>query len=344
MGKTYLAGLLAIMLLPACLPATAALSEKAGQLQYENGKADPNVIPYPDSTLQTVTARMWQAVTQEPTVLEGPAFDDRGNLYLTDTFHGKVLKIDGDRKITTIMASKDFAPCAVAIARDGRLFVAAAAFNGHGGQIFSMAPDGSDVRVHISAAQGFRPNDIVFDKNGGLYFTDARGDSGNPEGGVYYLSPDLQTVTPVLKHLTGGNGIALSPDGKTLWVVEFSAGVLHRLIMQDATHISPFGETVAYRFNSPAPDSMKADSDGNLYIALHGQGRVIVLNSNATAIGQIVIPGREKGRYLRTANMAIRPGTREIYILSSNDPQLNDGGAVFTAGAFAPAEKRGDEK
>jgi lactonase len=132
-------------------------------------------------------------------------------------------------------------------------------------------------------------------------------------------------VTPVLTHLTGGNGIALSPDGKTLWVVEFSA-------------IQPFGETVAYRFNSLAPDSMKADSDGNLYVALHGQGRVIVLNPKATAIGQITIPGRESGNYLRTANMAIRPGTREVYIVSSNDPELKTGGAIFTAEGFASAE------
>ncbi len=35
-----------------------------------------------------------------------------------------------------------------------------------------------------------------------------------PKGGVYYVAPDLRTVTPVLPHLVMANGVALSPDGK----------------------------------------------------------------------------------------------------------------------------------
>jgi len=333
MKKTFLSALLIAALMP-------SLTQAAGsELTYPNGKNDVNIIPFPDSQLQTAQARLWKVITPDTTVLEGPSFDRHQNLYLTDTFHGKVLRITPDKKISVVHASKDFAPCATAIAHDGRLYVAEVAFSGKGGKIVSMNPDGSDVRTVVGIDKGLNPNDMVFDQHGGLYFTDARGDSGNPTGGVYYVSPNEHTVTPVLLHLSGGNGIALSPDGKTLWVIEFSAGVLHRLMLQDATHIQPFGETVAYRFNSPAPDSMKVDSDGNLYVALHGQGRIIVLNRNATPVGQITIPGREQGHYLRTANMAIRPGSRDIYILSSNDPDLKSGGAVFIAQGFASAEK-----
>jgi len=122
-----------------------------------------------------------------------------------------------------------------------------------------MQLDSSDRNTVFGAEKGILPNDMVFDKQGGLYLTDARVDSGNPTGGVYYLSPDQKQLTPLLTHLSGGNGIALSLDGKTLYVIEFSAGVLHRLVLQDATHIQLFGETVAYRFNSPAPDSIKVD-------------------------------------------------------------------------------------
>jgi len=323
--------------------AVPTLALPAG-LNYPNGKAEPNVIPFPDSQLLTAEAKLWTVVTKDTTVLEGPAFDKSGNLFLTDTMHGKVIRIDANKNISNVLTSKEFAPCAVAVDKDGRLFVAVVYFDGKKGKIFSIDADGKNIRTVVDADQGFLPNDMVFDQNGGLYFTDARGDSGNPAGGVYYVSPDHKNITPVIRHLSGGNGIALSPDGKMLWVVEFSAGVLHRLVLKDATTVAPFGETVAYRFNSPAPDSMKADADGNLYIALHGQGRVIVLNRNATAIGQIIIPGRDEGKYLRTANMAIRPGTREIYILSSNDPELKTGGAIFKSQGFSQAEKmRSDE-
>ncbi|MFU2317098.1 SMP-30/gluconolactonase/LRE family protein [Rahnella sp. PCH160] len=101
------------------------------------------------------------------------------------------------------------------------------------------------------------------------------------------------------------------------------------------TTIAPYGETVAYPFNSPAPDSMKADSDGNLYIALHGQGRVIVLNRNAIPIGQITIPGRDEGNYLRTTNLAIKQGERDVYITASSDMNNKNGSGIFKVSGFA---------
>jgi sugar lactone lactonase YvrE len=95
--------------------------------------------------------------------------------------------------------------------------------------------------------------------------------STEPKGGVYYVSPDFGRITPVLPHLAMANGIALSPDGKELWVTEFSRNLLHRVALADATTIAPFGTAVAYHFTGPAPDSMRADSDGNLYVAMYGQ-------------------------------------------------------------------------
>ncbi|MCH1924213.1 SMP-30/gluconolactonase/LRE family protein [Shewanella sp. C32] len=334
MKRTLMAGCIALSLLPALASAADT------QLNYPAGHADANIIPYPDNQLQTVQAELWQPITDDATLLEGPAFDGQGNLYLTDLYHGQIVKVDNQKNNTIVFHSKEYAPCSIAIRKDGKLVVAAVAFDGSKGKIFVMNPDGSDIQTIVATDKGFRPNDMVFDQHGGIYFTDASGDSGNPVGGVYYVSPDASSVTPILKNLSGGNGIALSPDGKTLWVVEFSAGVLHRLLMQDATHIRAFGENVAYRFNGLVADSMKADSDGNLYIALHGQGRVIVLNKNATPIGQITLAGREQGHNLRSTNLAIKPGTRELYITSSNDEALKTGGAVFKAYGFAPAIKQ----
>jgi lactonase len=36
---------------------------------------------------------------------------------------------------------------------------------------------------------------------------------------------------------------------------------------------------------------MRADADGNLYVAIYGQGRVLVFNKNGLPIGQILLPG-----------------------------------------------------
>lgn len=314
---------------------SAAWANSTQELHYVKGETSPYQIPYPDRHLQTVQAKKWLQVTQSPTVLEGPAFDKNNTMLFTDVFNGRILKVEDSQHLSTLLHDDAIFPSAIAVRKDGKIFIAATNRDGSGGQIFLIDADGKNRTVILPASRGYLPNDMTFDNQGGLYFTDARGNSGDPSGGVYYLSPEMQTLKPVLQHLTGANGLALSPDGKTLWVVEFSSGVLHRLMLKDAATLEPFGETVAYRFNSPAPDSMKADSDGNLYIALHGQGRVIVLNRNAVPIGQITIPGRENGDFLRTSNVIIKPGSRDIYITSASDMSKTTGSAIFKSQAFA---------
>ena len=291
-------------------------------------------IPEADRHLPTAEAEKWLQITNDATVLEGASFDHAGNMLLTNVFRGQILKVGPQRRHAILFEDSQLEPSATSVADNGFIYVAAGHKDGSGGEIFRIDSDGHDRQIILSADKGYLPNDMIVDKQQGIYFTDARGNSGDLSGGVYYISPDRKTLSPVLTHLSGGNGIALSPDGHTLWVVEFSAGVLHRLVMKNATKIAPFGETVAYRFNSPAPDSMKADDEGNLYIALHGQGRIIVLNRNATPAGQITIPGRMKGEYLRTANLAIKPGSHEMYILSSSDAEHNAGAAIFKSMAI----------
>jgi lactonase len=180
---------------------------------------------------------------------------------------------------------------------------------------------------------GIMPNDLVFDAQGGFYFTDFRGASTDPNGGVYYVASDLGTITPVLPHLAMANGVALSPDGKELWATEFSRNLLHRVELATATTVAPFGSAIAYHFTGPAPDSMRADADGNLYVAMYGQGRVLVFNRNGIPIGQVLLPGREQGHNLRSTSMAIRPGTEDVYIVT-NDAAGGRGATIFHAHAF----------
>jgi sugar lactone lactonase YvrE len=49
---------------------------------------------------------------------------------------------------------------------------------------------------------------------------------------------------------------------------------------------------------------MRADADGNLYVAMYGQGRVMVFNKNGLPIGQVLLPGRRDGHNLRSTSMA----------------------------------------
>ena len=93
---------------------------------------------------------------------------------------------------------------------------------------------------------------------------------------------------------------------------------------------------VTYQFTGPAPDGARVDSEGNVYVAISGQGRVMVFNRNGLPIGQIVLPDRDKGRNLKSTSLAIRPGHRELFIVANSGTEPG-GAMIFRSGAFAPA-------
>ncbi len=326
-------------LIAAC--ATAGTQAQQGveavhELAYDAATRGPVPIPPSERGLQTVAAELWLKVSDDALVLEGPAFDRDGNLLFCDVTGRRVLRATPDRRLSTVASLDALGPGGIALHRDGHVFIAAMDFGKGAGAIVSVASDGSGSREVVPTGAGYMPNDLVFDAQGGFYFTDFRGTSTDPKGGVYYVAPDLKTVTPVLPHLTMANGVALSPDGRTLWVTEFGRNLLHRVELADATTPAPFGTTVAYHFTGPAPDSMRADSDGNLYVALYGQGRVLAFNRNGIPIGQVLLPGRDAGHNLRSTSMALRPGTDELLVVA-NDGEGGQGSAIFRAGAFATA-------
>lgn len=316
----------------------AQATESAPVLSYPAAGRQLQAIPAPDKDLPTVTAALWMQVSDKGLQLEGPSFDRAGNLLFVEVFGGQVLKVDSQRKLSVVVPKNQLGSAGLAIHKDGRLFVAGLGNFQDTGNLTAYNPDGSGKQVIIPGSKHYLVDDLVFDNAGGFYFTDFRGTSTEPTGGVFYVPEDGKTIVPILPKMAIANGIALSPDGKTLWVTEFATGLLHRIELKDAKTIAPFGEAVVYRFNGPSPDSMRVDEDGNLYVAMYSQGRVLVLNPNGTPIGQILIPGRDDGHFLRSTSLAIRPETNEIYLVT-NDGNLGEGSAIFKAQGFAKALK-----
>jgi lactonase len=305
-------------------------------LTYDAQTRGPVPIPPSERSLQTVIAEPWFKVSNGEMVLEGPAFERNGNLLFCDVSGRRVLRLTPDKQFTTVTTLDDVAPGGIAVHKDGRIFIAALNLTQGTGMIASVKPDERAQQTIVAKSAGFMPNDLVFDSNGGLYFSDFRGISTEPKGGAYYLSPDLKTITPVLLHLAMANGIALSPDGRQLWITEFARNLLHRVELENATTIAPIGTSIPYHFIGPAPDSMRTDADGNVYVAIYGQGRVLAFNKNGIPIGQVLLPGREEGHNLESTSMAIRPGTNDLFIVTS-DARRGQGATIFHAETFAKA-------
>jgi gluconolactonase len=72
------------------------------------------------------------------------------------------------------------------------------------------------------------PNDLVFDKSGGVWFTDFGKDlpRSRDKSGLYYARPDGSKAVEVYYGSTGYNGVGLSPDESTVYVAETMVGRL----------------------------------------------------------------------------------------------------------------------
>ncbi|MEN1968363.1 SMP-30/gluconolactonase/LRE family protein [Lentibacillus sp. N15] len=306
-------------------------------LYYEGESKNAVPLLSGESHLQTVTAEPWLKISDEGLQLEGLCFNREGDLFLLEVFGGQVFRVDlPEKKVANVFKSKKSHPAAVKIHKNGRLFLCYLGDFSSTGGIFSVDSDGSNMENIVPDSTEYCIDDLVFDSKGGFYFTDFRGYSTDLKGGVYYVSPDFKTVTPIIQNMAVANGVALSTDEKILWVTETNANRLHRIeLMDDGVTIAPFGASIPYYFTGhEGPDSCCIDSDDNLYVAMYGQGRVLVFNKSGYPIGQILIPGRDKGHMLRSTHPAFIPGTNEL-IICSNDIDSGGGSWLYTCKGFA---------
>lgn len=311
------------------LLALALVSPCAGQA------SNPVPTPASEQALPTQIAEEWLVESPANNILEGAIMDREGNLLFCDISKKSVLRLDHDKKISTVVELPELAAGGLALHEDGRIFMAALDLDAGKGAILAWSPDAKKLETIIAPEAGYWPNDLVLAPDGGFYFSDFRGNSTSPQGGVYYVSPDYRQIIPVFANLAQANGVALSPDGKTLWATEFAKNRLHRADLKGVASIPPVGSSIPYYFTGPAPDSMRVDSQGNVYVAIYGQGRVLIFNRLGIPIGQILLPDREKGLNLLCTSLAIQPGGNDLFIVSSNS-EKDKPARIFRAKSLAP--------
>ena len=306
-------------------------------------------IPPSEKNLPTVVAEKFFHVSDaNHNTLEGLCFDRTGeNLYFVDCMEkNAVMRLNVETKKLTEIIRLTGEPqvSAVKIHKDGRIFIACCSHDWiKAGCVIACNPDGSnpvkiiDEDARKGGLKGYVVDDMVFDSKGGFYITDFIGWTTDPTGGVYYVSPDYKTITPVITNMAAPNGVALSPDESILWVTETLTGRVIRIALNpDGITYPAFGTAVVYHTTGwLGPDSIHTDADGNVYAACYGQARVMIFNSSGWPIGQVLLPDREKGLWIHSSHAVVRPGTQDLYICSAGI--RNEGTAIFRAGVFAGA-------
>lgn len=183
--------------------------------------------------------------------------------------------------------------------RDGRLMPAGRSSDNAGGRIDRIDPVHGRVEMLYGSAKGLKlsaPNDLVFDGQGGFYFTDHGHvtDQAQEHGSVWYARADGREIRQILGRLSAPNGIALSPDGRTLYV----ALTLERQVLA-FTILAPGRVTPTDAFAAPIAadlpgrryiDSMKVEADGSLCMAMLVEGGVRTFVPFGQEIGFVPVP------------------------------------------------------
>ena len=174
------------------------------------------------------------------------------------------------------------------------------AFNAMGDrQVVRIEADGRRT-VLASRFEGKRlnsTNDLVFKKNGSLYFTDPpsglRGRNDDPKkelpfNGVYLLKDG--TLQLLAKDLANPNGIALSPDERILYVNSSADRKIYRFDVRadDTVANGRLLVDMSTETQPGVPDGMKVDERGNLYST--GAGGIWVISPEGTHLGTLVFP------------------------------------------------------
>lgn len=278
------------------------------------------------------------------TLLEGPTFDDEGNLLLVDVTApargDKVMCIDLDSDRATRFHTDDESAFTSAQwgPNDDRLYLTDYA----GGRIISVGSDGDDAKTVFEGDVGGRqmhPDDLAFDSDGNLFVSDSAATAypgAEPAGRVIRIDADSSGATVLAKRQPNPNGISLGPDDDELWVSQLDADRIDRLLLNDDHTAVTTGHTAFHIDGGAAQtDSNGIDAEGNVYQAMHGIPEIRVHSRHGQHLATVRIPDGEDELESAT-NIAIRPGTDDAYVTVSGP----EGGFVYRFDALGEGTRQ----
>jgi gluconolactonase len=212
--------------------------------------------------------------------LEGPVFDDNGSLYVTDIPFGRVFRID-PRGEWELVAQWDGEPNGMKFLNATELLVT----DYRNGLMVVDSRSGA-VRPYLGRrnTESFKGlNDLCFDSQGNLYFTD-QGQTGlhDPTGRVYRLSPSGR-LDLLLSNVPSPNGLVLSQDEKFLFVAVTRGNCVWRMPLLADGGVSKTGQFFT-SYGPSGPDGLAMDGSGRLLVANPGLAYVWVLNHRAEPV------------------------------------------------------------
>jgi gluconolactonase len=236
---------------------------------------------------------------------EGPSQGPDGRIYLVEMIDNAISRFGPDGRREKF-AAIDGTPAATAWGTDGAIYVtnngglaieggrpAGKSDPNTGGSIDRVSPDGSVERLYLEC-EGVpldAPNDLVFDPEGGFYFTDP--EHGNlfdeapmPKGHVYWATTDGATIRRVATGYDSSNGIAITNDASTLLVCETLTARIWAHEIRGPGELGP-RRLYAQLPEAHLPDGCALDSEDHLIVAAVTAGALVHVGPGGEVIERI---------------------------------------------------------
>ena len=235
---------------------------------------------------------------------EGPVwFGDARHLLVSDIPNDRILKWEEETGAVSVYRRPSAYANGNTRDRQGRLVTCE-----HGGRRVTRTEHDGAITVLMDRFEGKRlnsPNDVVVKSDGSIWFTDPPFGLLNDYEGerapqdlpacVYRLDPETGQATVLDDGVAGPNGLAFSPDERTLYVVESRANP-RNILAYDVQENRITNRRVLIDAGPGTPDGFRLDEDGNLWCGW-GMGTpeldgVRIFSPAGEPIGHIQLPER----------------------------------------------------
>jgi gluconolactonase len=247
---------------------------------------------------------------------EGPVWY-RGNLYYVEYGRNTVTRWDGRRN--TVFATEAGCGQSAVVPTVRGEFITTCYDNGTIGR---MSADGKVLSAYTHDRDGNRfvgPNDFAPDAHGGIYFTTSGTQGPTIDAKVFYIAAD-GTISQKAVDLHSANGLAVSKEGGTLYVVETEESRLLQFkigpdAMLSERRVFLSLDDLTGHVGHIWPDGVKIDSKGQIYIGQSPR------DPHAPLAGKIFVVGPD-GKLLRmlslpspgVPNFAFSPDEKTLYV------------------------------
>ncbi len=223
---------------------------------------------------------------------EGPAADGQGNLFLSDVAGNKLYQVDVKGALSVLLDPSNHT--------NGLMLNAAGKIVGceMDGRLIEVDPATKKVTSLADGYEGKRfnaPNDLVIDKTGGVYFTDPhfRAPMPLPQGvKAFYYRDAAGKVTRLGEIENAPNGVILSPDEKTLYIIPSLQAEMLSYAVEAPGKLGPQKVFCTLKQaegqTGGGGDGLTIDTKGNLYIT--SKLGVQVFNPAGKYLGVIEFP------------------------------------------------------